>query len=83
MFDDNAMLAEMVKITEEASLFGPWRIRPLRWLLTATIEFKKQDAWVGAFWKRTPFDREGWDAWDVWVCLIPCFPVHVWWYRKR
>lgn len=34
------------------------------------LEFKAQDAWIGAFWKR------GTDRFDLWVCLVPCFPLH-------
>jgi len=33
----------------------------------AQIEFKKQDAWVGVYW-----DKE-----NCWICLIPCFPIHI------
>lgn len=31
------------------------------------LEFKKQDAWIGAYW-----DKD-----DIWICLIPCFPIHI------
>lgn len=34
------------------------------------IEFKLEDFWVGAFWR-----RDG-AMFDLWVCLIPCFPIH-------
>lgn len=34
------------------------------------LEFKPQDAWIGAFWK-----RDG-NCLDVWVCLLPCVPLH-------
>jgi hypothetical protein len=35
-------------------------------------EFKPQDCWVGAYWA----DHGGYV--DVWVCLVPCFPIHFW-----
>lgn len=30
------------------------------------LEFKLQDLWVGAYW------RPG----HLWVCLLPCLPLH-------
>lgn len=40
------------------------------------IEWKLQDLWVGVYWKRIG------NAWDIWVCLLPCLPLHVsWWFR--
>lgn len=42
----------------------------------AQFEVKLEDLWVGAFWKRCG------NCWDLWICLIPCFPLHVsWWYH--
>lgn len=40
------------------------------------FEFKPQDLWVGAFWKRIG------NCVDLWVCLLPCVPLHVsWWWH--
>lgn len=59
------------------------------------VEFKLADMWVGVFWRKS---RERWAegpeaAWpdllehdrvDVWICLVPCFPLHVvWWGKDR
>jgi hypothetical protein len=38
------------------------------------LEFKLQDFWVGAFWKRIG------NCLDLWICLIPCFPLHLCWH---
>lgn len=38
------------------------------WMLR--FEFKIQDLWVGVFWKNTK------ERLDIWVCLIPCLPLH-------
>lgn len=35
------------------------------------LEWKLQDMWVGAFWK-----RQG-HVFDAWICLLPCLPIHV------
>lgn len=37
------------------------------------FEWKLQDFWIGAFWKPTG------NTVDLWVCLIPCVPLHVSW----
>ena len=44
------------------------------------IEFKLEDFWIGVFWKREP-------RWDelrflgkdlhIWICIIPCLPIHI------
>ena len=34
------------------------------------VELRIKDLWVGVRWQRLA----GWL--DVWVCLVPCFPVH-------
>lgn len=53
------------------------------------LEFKIRDMWVGVFWhavepdksmvkgSKTPRDV------DIWVCIIPCLPIHFWAYWKR
>lgn len=38
------------------------------------LEFKKEDAWVGAFWTH---DADALEVTEVWVCLVPCFPLHL------
>jgi hypothetical protein len=56
--------------------------------MKARIEFKLEDFWVGAFWKRAttvqydtvPYGRTG-SRVDVWVCIVPCFPLHLTWER--
>lgn len=37
----------------------------------ARFEWKFEDFWVGAFWR-----REG-AVLHVWVCILPCIPLHV------
>gem|GEM_PF-6998890 len=39
------------------------------------IEWKQQDMWIGVFWKDT-FIR------DIWICLLPCLPIHIRWIPK-
>jgi hypothetical protein len=35
------------------------------------LEWKLQDFWLGVFWKRTKLHT------DIWICLIPCIPIHI------
>jgi hypothetical protein len=40
------------------------------------LEFKPQDLWIGAYWKRIGH------CVDVWICLVPMLPIHVsWWWH--
>jgi hypothetical protein len=53
-------------------MFGPGeitdRLRFYGWYVR--VEFKPQDLWVGAYWKRVGH------VLDVWLCLLPCLPLH-------
>jgi len=45
-------------------------------------ERKWEDLWVGVFWKKTAVisRRRTGHAMirlDIWICVIPCFPLHV------
>jgi hypothetical protein len=39
--------------------------------MKARIEFKLADAWIGAFWKQSQ------GVLHIWVCIVPCFPLHM------
>lgn len=64
--------------------------------IKARIERKWADLWIGAYFRRSrpsyiPDDQG--DKWesieyerlDIWVCLIPCFPIHflITWSEER
>lgn len=36
------------------------------------LEFKLQDAWIGAYWRKSG------RMFEIWVCIIPCVPIHYW-----
>lgn len=42
----------------------------IKW--SARFEWKLNDFWVGAFWRRWGRHR-----FDLWICLIPCIPLHI------
>ncbi len=37
------------------------------------FEFKKEDFWIGAFWKKEVGDLNT----HLWICLLPCLPLHI------
>jgi hypothetical protein len=41
------------------------------------IEFKLQDMWVGVFWKRDVDFITDLRELNIWICLIPCLPIHI------
>jgi hypothetical protein len=48
------------------------------------LEFKLEDAWVGVFWKHSCrmnefCGRKIIKKTDVWICLVPCLPLHITW----
>jgi hypothetical protein len=48
-------------------------------MIRARVEFKRQDCWIGIFWKRYRYLDGGPHGCDIWICLVPMFPLHVWW----
>ena len=61
-------------------------------MIKARFEFKIEDVWVGVFWRWSkPYTDEAETALrtadragpfncrtlDVWLCLLPCFPMHI------
>lgn len=59
--------------------FGRWSVR---------VEWKLEDLWIGAFWRKTPcLDADGNRkilATEIWICLIPCVPIHLtYWHDAR
>ena len=52
-----------------------WELRSIR------VERKWEDCWVGAYWKLQRCGHVG--LLDVWICIIPCFPLHLRYHRKR
>ena len=48
--------------------------------LTIRLEFKLEDMWIGAFWiKNAMVPIQQGKRWrrDIWICIVPMFPVHV------
>lgn len=50
--------------------------------LRVRLEFKLADLWVGAFFRKLKAPGLRARQYDVWICLIPCFPIHFTWHRK-
>ena len=42
-----------------------------------SLEFKLEDLWIGAYWR---YDGV-YMLQHLWICFIPCFPIHITWER--
>lgn len=52
--------------------------------LTARFEVKFADMWIGAFWKKGEYDYlPQLQEYDLWVCVVPCLPLHVRWTHRE
>jgi len=48
-------------------------------LTRCRLEWKLEDMWIGVFWKTSNalFDEGERPMFtDIWVCLVPCLPIH-------
>jgi hypothetical protein len=55
------------------------RVNRKTWI---ALEWKLADMWVGLFWQRKPanyhiIDGRVREDLHVWVCLVPCLPIHI------
>ena len=44
------------------------------------LEFKLRDMWIGVFWKNERMQLSGKEYrndFNMWICLIPMFPIHI------
>jgi hypothetical protein len=48
-------------------------MRRKKHLYSIGFERKIEDAWIGAYWRQ---DRM---ALHIWICILPCFPLHIVW----
>lgn len=48
--------------------------------MRARVEFKKEDCWIGFFWRVSSDICLG-DTVDLWICLLPMVPLRLTWKR--
>lgn len=41
------------------------------------LEWKVEDLWIGVFWRRVNNAHACMRFFDLWVCLLPCLPIHL------
>jgi len=51
------------------------------------LELNWQDLWLGAYWEKKeivyPFRKPSIEnQWHIWICILPCLPIHIWWRIK-
>ena len=42
-----------------------------------SLEFKLEDLWIGVFFKKEKSPFDDWTGTYVWICLLPCLPIHL------
>lgn len=53
-----------------------------RWYFDGVkLKWEPRDLWVGVYWrKENPYyDGGWWGSFDIYVCLVPCFPIRFAW----
>lgn len=52
--------------------------------MKARFEFEPRDMWVGVYWDaRRITGVYDWTHWDVYICIIPMVPLHIWWVSEN
>jgi hypothetical protein len=53
--------------------------------MSVRLEWKPQNCWIGAFWKKTELENRDGDRvrFDLWICLLPMLPFHFVWTRDQ
>lgn len=46
----------------------------MRWFVK--IKFEPRDVWIGVFWDKKPKGSKI-QYWDIYICLVPLFPIRV------
>jgi len=53
-------------------------------IVKVNMRFKLQDFWIGVFWKSySNWPTKEFKFIDIWICLVPCFPLHVKLYKNN
>jgi len=56
-------MSKTAQITKAFSLSKNWNF---------CLEFKLADLWVGAFWSEDDIGLI-----DIYICVLPCLPIHI------
>ena len=43
----------------------------------ARLLFNPHDCWVGVYWKQIPCERCKRNHLNLWLIILPCFPLHI------
>jgi hypothetical protein len=46
-------------------------------IIIATLNFNPHDCWWGLYWKFVMCDRCQCKHLNIWLILVPCFPIHI------
>jgi hypothetical protein len=56
-----------------------------RYRIIAQLQWEWRDLWVGVFWRRgeSVIGGPDWTIKHLYICLVPCVPLHILWARHR
>jgi hypothetical protein len=46
-------------------------------LILAQVNFNIHDCWIGLYWKRVFCETCNRKHFNIWLTIVPCFPIHV------
>ena len=44
------------------------------------IEWRAAECWIGVRWRQCA--DSPWRRTDVWICVLPMLPLHIWWNQE-
>lgn len=45
-----------------------------KYRVIAQFQFEPRDVWIGLFWRKSP---AAWPIYHLYVCFVPCVPLHI------
>ena len=47
--------------------------------MSLSIELEIRDMWIGIYWRHDKL----YQLWHLYICIVPCLPVHITWQDKE
>lgn len=53
-----------------------------RYRIVAQFQLEIRDVWIGIFWRKSEMSAKL-PIWHLYICLLPCVPLHITWSRWK